>query len=103
MVLLAEAEEIIRSPSGERRAEMVRAFAAKLAMAEKVGGTVVATAEEMEAYKQKRREQFVRSRTSLQPLLRTAFCWVPLVPPPAVLTTAQSAEQGARVAGEDPL
>ena len=80
MVLLAEAEEIIRSPSGERRAEMVRAFAAKLAMAEKVGGTVVATAEEMEAYKQKRREQFVRSRTSLQPLLRTAFCWVPLVP-----------------------
>ena len=34
MVLLAEAEEIIRSPSGERRAEMVRAFAAKLAMAE---------------------------------------------------------------------
>ena len=65
MVLLAEAEEIIRSPSGERRAEMVRAFAAKLAMAEKIGGTVVATAEEMEAYKQKRREQFVRFRTSL--------------------------------------
>ena len=69
MLLLAEAEEIIRSPSGERRAEMVRAFAAKLAMAEKVGGTVVATAEEMEAYKQKRREQFVRSRT-----LCSRFC-----------------------------
>ena len=32
MVLLAEAEEIIRSPLDERRAEMVRAFAAKLAI-----------------------------------------------------------------------
>ena len=38
MVLLAEAEEIIRSPSGERRAEMVRAFAAKQAEPEQETG-----------------------------------------------------------------